>query len=95
MALQASCHQGNIKFKSFGKQCLSNSVAAIMYSSKSRSIWDSATLDSILQTCDCLYQRISSAGTPYLTTDDIPTDIAYFENHLYGELTLAKTQIHF
>ena len=78
-AVAASISQGDIMFfspESVGKQCVANSVVALLYASDTPcKHWTPTNLDSILFDGDMTYKDIQSKQAvrhPYLCTSDIP-----------------------
>ena len=96
MVIQATCSQGNCKFRGSGRQCLANATSAIDRMKKSLpSAWDKSTLDSILADGDDLYMQITqTTSLKYLSLDDIPSDLANFPNIYHGTLQ-CKTEVPF
>lgn len=96
MILQASSHQGNQKFRGRGKQCMSNSVCAIVASfSRPPSQWTLDTMDNILQNGDDLYAK-TICSKSFWSTDDIPAsvnsvDIVKFK-HFHGTINRETTE---
>ena len=79
--VQGSFHQGDPKQfqgKSVGKQCVTNSIMAIIYSNMlPMKYWEQKHLDEILRIGDRLYQRINCSHA-YLLVSDIPNIITEF-----------------
>ena len=81
-----TCVQGNFphgdhrefQARSVGKQCVANSIIAIIYSTVlPLKNWEAKNLDSILRSGDRLYSRINSKHD-YLLVNDIPDVITEF-----------------
>ena len=84
-AVQASFHQGDHKKfheRSVGKQCVTNSIIAIIYSTRLPiKYWEPKHLDEILRIGDRFYRRINSPHD-YLLISDIPDIVTEFgENY--------------
>ena len=79
--VQGSFHQGDpTKFqgKSVGKKCVTNSIMAIIYSTKLPiKYWEQKHLDEILITSDRLYNRINCPHD-YLLVSDVPNVVTEF-----------------
>ena len=80
--VKGSFHQGDPKQfqgKSVGKQCVTNSLMAIIYSNiLPMKYWKQKHLDEILRIDDKLYQRINCSHV-YLLVSDVPNIITGFE----------------
>ena len=87
-----SFHQGDeYQFGEYsrGRQCVSNSIAAIAYAQMNDiALWDSHDLDLILKEGGCLYQHIrpqqffdQPISSGLLELDDIPLECDIFERH--------------
>ena len=80
--VQGNFHQGDperFQGKSLGKQCVTNSIMAIMYSIMLPiRYWEPANLDEILIIGDMLYNKINCPHA-YLLVSDIPDIVKVFE----------------
>ena len=79
----ASTHQGDIlRFQNTaGKQCVANSLAAILCSKVTDiTTWSSAQLDNILFAGDRLYRTINLSHD-FLEFEDLPSTVSMFGNH--------------
>ena len=96
MVIQATCFQGNSKFRGSGRQCLANATSAIVRMKRSLpSAWDKSTLDGILADGDDLYIQITqNTSLKYLSLDDIPSHLANFTDIYHGTLQ-CKTEVPF
>ena len=100
--IQASLHQGDIVFKSQGRQCMINSLCCIFEHKKSRSSsWTSSTLDKILKDGDNIYQSLveKNPDLVYLMLDDLPKTIyntpVALDSPLSGTLNRNDTELPF
>ena len=60
-SVQASTHQGHHSFKGKGRQCMTNSLAAILYSYNCKpESWAPTDLDAILQCGDEIYSDMNT-----------------------------------
>ena len=79
--VQGSFHQGDprkFQGKSVGKQCVTNSIMAIIYSNiLPMKYWEQKHLDEILRIGDRLYQRINCPHD-YLLVSDVPNVVTEF-----------------
>ena len=74
--LQATKHQGQSFFRGNGRQCVANSVQALLTSQQlSPSEWTTSTLDKILEDGDTLYCQIVPERNKYLKFEDLPSRI--------------------
>ncbi|KAH3853545.1 hypothetical protein DPMN_096072 [Dreissena polymorpha] len=95
MALQASFHQGDEKFKGRGKQCCANSVATIqcLYKLGSPSNWNSDTLNNILVKGGEMYMSLSQKlDMQYFSVDDISKYVCKSALPLHGSFNSTQTE---
>ena len=90
--LQGSCHQAHPKFgSSAGKQCVMNSLAALMYSKvKPTPEWNIQDVDVVLNTGNELYQFLTRSSTmqnDYVLISEIPADLECFNKNYHFEFT--------
>ena len=73
--------------RSVGKQCVANSIIAIIYSTVlPLKNWEAKNLDAILRSGDRLYSRINSKQHDYLLMNDFPDVITeYGEQYSIGK----------
>ena len=72
--VQASTHQGHHSFKGKGRQCMTNSLAAILYSYNCKhESWTPTDLDAILHCGDEIYSNMNTEQ--YLMLEDLPTEL--------------------
>ena len=88
--IRASAHQGSGLFTSKGKQCMTNSLAAILQrKNKSVKEWTAETLDEILTNGDNLY-TIHNVDT-YLMLEDLkPACPNYYKSLHIGNRNYIK-----
>ena len=75
--LQATMHQGDMSFAGHGRQCVANSIMAII-KSKAHNVdqWTEVDEDTVLRDGDRIYQLItnnSKLNSEYLLLDDLPS----------------------
>ena len=75
--LQATMHQGDMSFAGHGRQCVANSMMAII-KSKAHNVdqWTEVDEDTVLRDGDRIYQLItnnSKLNSEYLLLDDLPS----------------------
>ncbi|XP_052278769.1 uncharacterized protein LOC127877153 [Dreissena polymorpha] len=95
MAVQASYHQGDERFRGSGKQCCANSAVAIqcLYKLTSPSNWTSDTLNHILLEGDALYMSLSEKhDIEYFCSDDISKYVCKLSSPLHGSLNSRQTE---
>ena len=86
--VRASHHQGNLKYRGNGRQCMANAIQAVLHATEvAPKNWLSNTLDSILEDGDDTYTNIletSKKQLTFLTLDDIPSSLAVISNTCCG-----------
>jgi len=77
LILQAATHQGHMRFKGSGRQCVANALAAIVQNTKlSTSEWKEPNLDYVLLIGDKIYMDSKErSGVQFLTVEDLPPTI--------------------
>ena len=74
ISVQASSHQGHSKYRGKGRQCMANSLAAILKSyNRKPGSWAPPDLDDILHDGDEIYTAIQS--DKYLMLEDLPKEL--------------------
>ncbi|XP_052218286.1 uncharacterized protein LOC127835889 isoform X3 [Dreissena polymorpha] len=78
--LQASRHQGDSMFKNSGRQCMANSLSAILTSYiQPPPFWDKQVMNNILFDGDNMYTEIiSKTKNNYINVDEIPSAIGSY-----------------
>ena len=86
--IRASHHQGNLKYRGNGRQCMANAIQAVLHATEvAPKNWLSNTLDSILEDGDDIYTNVletSKTQLTFLTLDDIPSSLAVISNTCCG-----------
>ena len=92
--LRASSHQGALKFRGRGKQCVVNSLQAIFYNySSPPRFWETKDVDDILERGDETYIKIAQESQ-YLCFSDVPQDFSVISDGYHGTIN-GKQNTHF
>ena len=95
MSVQASGHQGHTGYKGKGRQCMTNSLSAILtsYTQKPRN-WATSDMDNILNHGDEMYAALQTNN--YLKLEDLPKELDGFyhvlkRSNVFTGSTLRKS----
>ncbi|XP_053395869.1 uncharacterized protein LOC128556009 [Mercenaria mercenaria] len=86
--LQASYHQGSSRFYGSARQCMANSLSAVVMSQTlNPDDLSSNTLNDILENGDEIYKSSSTDLSCYLMLEDLPKNCKLYSNFIINEIS--------